>query len=134
MDIAPSLYQLARAARAAARPVARAAAEVRSAAIRSMADGLERHRERIAAANREDVSQGQANGLSGAMCDRLDLQGARLTGLAKAIREIAAQPDPVGATTARWSRPNGLEVTKVRLPLGVILMIYEARPNVTMDA
>ncbi|HET6343616.1 MAG TPA: glutamate-5-semialdehyde dehydrogenase, partial [Myxococcota bacterium] len=127
-------YQLARASRAAARPVARAAAEVRSAAIRAMADGLTRHAERIAAANAADMARARADGLSAPLVDRLDLQGSRLAALVAAVREIAAQPDPVGQITTQWTRPNGLEVKKVRLPLGVVLMIYEARPNVTLDA
>jgi glutamate-5-semialdehyde dehydrogenase len=134
MDIEHSLYQLARASRAAARPVARAAAEVRSAAIGAMADGLERHASRIATANAADMERARADGLSAPLVDRLDLQGPRLAGLVAAVREIAAQPDPVGQTTAQWTRPNGLEIKKVRLPLGVVLMIYEARPNVTLDA
>ncbi|RDS84836.1 glutamate-5-semialdehyde dehydrogenase [Dyella monticola] len=102
--------------------------------LHDMADALEAQRETILTANARDLQQAAAKGLQGAMLDRLRLDASRLTGMAVAVREIAALPDPVGLVTRRETRPNGLEVERVRIPLGVIAMIYEARPNVTADA
>ena len=128
------LHPLAQAARSACRPLARAPAAARSKAIAAMADHLEERTSEVLAANAQDVAAAQQRGMAAAMRDRLTLDAQGLAKLASALREIAAQADPVGATTRRWTRPNGLEVRRVRLPLGVILMIYESRPNVTCDA
>jgi len=128
------LRALARAAKDAARAMARAPAAQRAAAIRAIAEGLSARRADVLSANRLDVEAARAAGLSETLTDRLSLTHARVDALQGALLEIAAQPDPVGATTREWSRPNGLRVRRVRLPLGVILMIYEARPNVTLDA
>ncbi len=108
--------------------------ETRTAALAALADVLGARQGEVLAANHEDVERARAAGTSGAMLDRLTLTPARLQALVTAVREVAALPDPVGQTTRTWRRPNGLEVARVRLPLGVILMIYEARPNVTIDA
>jgi glutamate-5-semialdehyde dehydrogenase len=102
--------------------------------LHDMAAALEAQRDAILAANARDLQQAAAKGVQGAMLDRLRLDESRLAGVAGAVREIAALPDPVGLITRRETRPNGLEVERVRIPLGVIAMIYEARPNVTADA
>ncbi|GLQ90317.1 glutamate-5-semialdehyde dehydrogenase [Dyella flagellata] len=102
--------------------------------LHDMASALENQRDAILAANARDLQHATAKGIQGAMLDRLRLDGARITGIANAVREIAALPDPVGLVTRRDTRPNGLEIERVRIPLGVIAMIYEARPNVTADA
>ena len=102
--------------------------------LRDMADALEAERGTILAANARDAQQATGKGIQGAMLDRLKLDESRIAGIADAVREIAALPDPVGLVTRRDKRPNGLEVERVRIPLGVIAMIYEARPNVTADA
>ncbi|WP_233841418.1 glutamate-5-semialdehyde dehydrogenase [Dyella sp. 2HG41-7] len=102
--------------------------------LHDMASALETHRDEILAANARDLQQAAAKGVQGAMLDRLRLDESRVAGIANAVREIAALPDPVGLVTRRETRPNGLEVERVRIPLGVIAMIYEARPNVTADA
>jgi glutamate-5-semialdehyde dehydrogenase len=125
---------VAEAARAAARIVAKSPASARTRALSSIADGIDRAASAIIAANARDISAAQASGLSMAMIDRLRLDDARIAGLARAIREIAAAPDLVGRVERTETRPNGLEIQRVRIPLGVIAMIYEARPNVTTDA
>jgi glutamate-5-semialdehyde dehydrogenase len=102
--------------------------------LHDMADALEAQREAILAGNTRDLQQANAKGIQGAMLDRLKLDESRIASIANAVREIAALPDPVGQVTRRDTRPNGLEVERVRIPLGVIAMIYEARPNVTADA
>ncbi|GAB2584635.1 glutamate-5-semialdehyde dehydrogenase [Dyella jejuensis] len=102
--------------------------------LRDMATALEEGRDAILAANRRDVQQAAAKGVQGAMLDRLRLDDTRVIGMAGAVREVAALPDPVGLVTRRETRPNGLDIERVRIPLGVIAMIYEARPNVTADA
>jgi glutamate-5-semialdehyde dehydrogenase len=102
--------------------------------LHDMADALEAQSESVLAANARDVQQATAKGIQGAMLDRLKLDASRIIGIANAVREIAALPDPVGLVTRHETRPNGLEVERVRIPLGVIAMIYEARPNVTADA
>jgi len=123
---------VAEAARAAARIVAKATAAQRTAALTAIADAIDRHTPAILAANARDMAQ--ATALAPAMLDRLRLDAARVTALARAVREIAAAPDLVGRVEKTETRPNGLEVQRVRIPLGVIAMIYEARPNVTTDA
>jgi len=122
------------AARSASRLIARASAEQRNAALLAIADAITAQTPAILAANADDVAAGRAAGLSAAMIDRLQLDDKRVAGLARAVRDIAAAPELLGAVTHREVRPNGLEVTRVRIPLGVIAMIYEARPNVTTDA
>lgn len=121
-------------ARAAARPLANAPTAQRNRVLARLADLLERDVEAIVRANADDLARAQAGGLAAAMIDRLLLDAKRVAGVAKAVRDIAALPDPVGEETERWTRPNGMLVRRVRLPLGVILIIYEARPNVTVDA
>ena len=106
----------------------------KAALLRDMAAALESRCTDILAANAQDMAQAAAKGVQGAMLDRLRLDAARVAGIAAALREVAELPDPVGQVTRRETRPNGLTVERVRIPLGVIAMIYEARPNVTADA
>ena len=128
--------ELADRARAAAREVAAARPEQRTRAIELLVEKVRDPslRARLLAANREDVEAARAAGQSAAWLDRLALDEKRLDGLASALREIAAQADPIGELVEGYSRPNGLRVERIRAPLGSILMIYEARPNVTADA
>ena len=106
----------------------------RSELLQSMADALEADAGSILAANARDLQAARDKGVGSAMLDRLALNPERLRGVADALREVAALPDPVGEVTRDYDRPNGIRVQKVRVPLGVIAMIYEARPNVTADA
>ena len=125
---------VAEAARAAARIVAKAPAETRRTALRAIASAIEDARPEILAANGEDVRAGTEGGLSVALIDRLSLDDARLTGLSRAVREVADAPELLGRVERAETRPNGLAIERVRIPLGVVAMIYEARPNVTTDA
>lgn len=121
-------------ARAAARVIARTGSARRTAAIRAMADALEANVPAILTANQRDLATADAKGISGAFRDRLVLSEARVAKMAKGLREVAAQTDPVGEVTGEIIRPNGLRVARMRIPLGVIGFIYESRPNVTADA
>lgn len=125
---------LAQACRDAAPAIAALDAAAKAALLRDMAAALEVRRADILAANARDMRQAADRGVQGAMLDRLRLDEARVAGIAAALREVAALPDPVGTVTRRETRPNGLVVERVRIPLGVVAMIYEARPNVTADA
>ena len=125
---------LALACRDAAQTMFALDSETKRKLLRDMAAALEAKCETILAANARDLQQAAAKGVQGAMLDRLRLDAARVTGIANAVREIAALPDPVGLVTRQEIRPNGLKIERVRIPLGVIAMIYEARPNVTADA
>jgi glutamate-5-semialdehyde dehydrogenase len=118
-------------ARAAATTLALLSSEQKNAMLRAMADAIASHAKSILAANRKDV---ESSGLEGAMLDRLLLTAERIGDLARGVREVAALPDPVGETLAEWTRPNGLHIRKLRVPLGVVGIIYESRPNVTVDA
>ena len=128
MTIREHLHALGWEARVAAGRLREAPAEQRTQAIRAMADHIRRRSDEILAANARDVADATA------MVDRLLLNPGRLEAMASAIEEIAAIPDPVGEVTERWTRPNGLDISRVRTPIGVIGMIYESRPNVTADA
>ncbi|HEX7489235.1 MAG TPA: glutamate-5-semialdehyde dehydrogenase [Anaeromyxobacteraceae bacterium] len=125
---------LACAARDAARELSRAPTAQKDEALRAAADALGKRSRAILAANKADVAAAKKAGQNAAFLDRLALDAGRLDGIARALGEVAALPDPVGEVTASWRRPNGLRVKKVRIPLGVVLMVYEARPNVTIDA
>lgn len=128
------MRQLAERSRDAARALAKLDTDAKNALLRAMADGIERAADRIKAANAKDLASGNAAGLSAAMLERLALPDKRIAEMAKSIREVAALPDPVGKTISEWTRPNGMRIQKVRVPIGVILIIYESRPNVTADA
>ncbi|MBP7366743.1 MAG: glutamate-5-semialdehyde dehydrogenase [Pseudoxanthomonas sp.] len=120
--------------RTAAQALAQLDTAAKDALLRAMADALDQDAEAILAANARDLEAARANGTTGAMLDRLALDGTRLSSIANALREVAALPDPVGQVTRSEVRPNGIRVERIRVPLGVIAMIYEARPNVTADA
>ena len=125
---------LGRSARAAAQTLRLASGEARNAAITAMANEIRRSCAAIETANKVDMAAGKAKGLSPAMLDRLALNAKRINAIADGLDAIAALPDPVGAIEERWEQPNGLKFSKVRVPIGVIGMIYESRPNVTADA
>ena len=119
---------------AASRQLVVLGASRKNAVLQAMADEIEACRDAIAKANRRDVEDGQDAGLSAALLDRLTLTPARLNDMVKGIRTVAGLKDPVGARISRWIRPNGLEIVKRRVPIGVIAIIYESRPNVTADS
>jgi glutamate-5-semialdehyde dehydrogenase len=121
-------------ARAAFEAVRVASAARRTAALYAMADALERNSATILAASAADVARAHEGGMADAMLDRLSLNPGRVAAMAGAVREIAGQADPVGAEDARWARPSGLDIARVRVPIGVLAVIYESRPNVTADA
>ncbi|MEO5336400.1 MAG: glutamate-5-semialdehyde dehydrogenase [Magnetospirillum sp. WYHS-4] len=133
-DIPAIMRGLGEAARTAARQLGLASSARKDAALRAMADGMRARRDAILAANAKDLADGEAKGLTKALLDRLMLNEARIEAMAKGLEDIAALPDPVGQEMARWTRPNGLDIARVRVPLGVIGVIYESRPNVTADA
>ncbi|MFT4028056.1 MAG: glutamate-5-semialdehyde dehydrogenase [Novosphingobium sp.] len=126
--------RLAQAGRAAQRELARLGSPQKAAALRAAAAALRAAEPEILAANARDVAAGEANGLTGAMLDRLRLDSARLGGIADAVEQVAGLPDPVGETIDSSERPNGLALSRVRVPIGLIGIIYESRPNVTADA
>ena len=130
----PALDQLAGRVQAAARLVARAPSSVRDDALRLAADLLEEETPALLAANRDDLADAEAAGMPEAAQDRLRLSEDRVRAMAGGLRKVAALPDPVGEVVEGWVRPNGLRVTRVRVPLGVVGVIYENRPNVTSDA
>ena len=121
-------------ARAAAAVLATATAERKHAALIGAAEALNRHRAEILEANRIDLEAGRARGMTAAFLDRLQLNDKRIDGIVDGLRSIAELPDPVGTVMAEWTRPNGLVISRVRTPLGVIGVIFESRPNVTADA
>jgi glutamate-5-semialdehyde dehydrogenase len=133
-DLAGRMRALAADARRAAQALARASTETKDRAIRGAAEALRTRQAGILEANARDLAAARDAGANAAFLDRLALDAKRLDGIARAILEVAALPDPVGRVTASWTRPNGLAVKKVRIPLGVVLMVYEARPNVTAEA
>jgi glutamate-5-semialdehyde dehydrogenase len=134
LERAELVRSVAVAARAAARIVARAPEQQRTRALIAIAQAIEAHRAAILAANARDVAAAELAGLTAAMVDRLRLDDKRITGLATAVADIAAAPQVLGKVERTETRPNGLEIQRVRIPLGVIAMIYESRPNVTTDA
>ncbi len=133
-DLKSQILDYGRRARAASRQLARLDAATKNAGLLAMADEILAAKDEILAANARDVEQGTANGLSKPMLERLTLDEKKLAAMAQGIREVAALPDPVGETIREWTRPNGLRITKVRVPIGVVGIIYESRPNVTSDA
>jgi glutamate-5-semialdehyde dehydrogenase len=129
-----SVAELCLAARDAARVLAQADAALKDRALHALADALEARTPEILEANARDLEAGRESGLPDALMDRLALDGARIGAMAAGVREIAALPDPVGEVIDGHRLPNGLDVRKVRVPLGVVAIVYEARPNVTIDA
>jgi glutamate-5-semialdehyde dehydrogenase len=134
MDITKQIQKIAHEARAASIQVARLSSSVKDRALEQMAAGLVAKKEFLLAENRKDLEQAKKEGLSKAMLDRLALTEEGIAAIAQGLREIAQLPDPVGEVVKMWRRPNGLVVGKMRIPLGVIGVIYESRPNVTADA
>ena len=133
-DTAALMAEIGRKARAASRPLAIAPTGQKNAALAAMADAILRNEKVILDANAIDVANGEEAKLSPAMMDRLKLDPARIKAMADGVREIAALADPIGEVIAAWQRPNGLNIERVRTPLGVVGVIYESRPNVTADA
>jgi glutamate-5-semialdehyde dehydrogenase len=134
IDVRELVETRARAAREAARALGLAGARVKSDALLAMARGLEEKAPAVLDANRADLERARGQGHPRAFLDRLTLTDTRIEGMVAGIRQVAALPDPVGETVRGWRRPNGIEIAKVRVPLGVIGFIYESRPNVTADA
>ena len=132
--MAKTMAEIGRNARLAARALALASGQQKDRALDLMAAAVRAQKARILAANAEDVSDARAAGLTGAVLDRLALDDARVEAIAAAIEAVRALKDPVGTVTESWTRPNGMTIERVRVPLGVIGIIYESRPNVTADA
>ena len=127
------VLDICRAARAAATDLATSPGSVRDAALVAMATALEDRASELVSANGVDVERARAQGTSTTLIDRLTLTEKRIAGMAGGLRAVAAQPDPIGEVVEGWRRPNGLTIQRVRVPLGVVAVIYEARPNVTAD-
>ena len=134
MDIKAYMQDMGRAARLASRAVARADSKAKNLALTVMAQAIQRDAAKLLAANAEDMAAARAAGLDEALLDRLELNEKSVAGMAEGLLQIAALPDPVGEITDLKYRPSGIQVGKMRVPLGVIGIIYEARPNVTADA
>ena len=133
-DLAATIRSMGQAARQAARALSTADTGAKNRALITAAAEIRRRTADILKANAEDVRLARDNGQTAAFLDRVTLDAKRVDGIAKGLEDVAAQPDPVGAATESWDRPNGLNISRVRVPLGVIGIIYEARPNVTADA
>jgi glutamate-5-semialdehyde dehydrogenase len=134
MSSPATIIGLCQAAREAARIVARASTETKDRCLRGAGQRLRTNAARILEANRTDVQRARDAALSPALLERLTLSESRIEAMADGLDEVARLPDPVGETIAQWRRPNGLEISQVRIPLGVVGIIYESRPNVTADA
>jgi glutamate-5-semialdehyde dehydrogenase len=133
-DIAACMAEIGRQARLAARALALAPAAQKDRALERMAAAVREQVSRILAANAEDIAEARGSGMTGAFLDRLSLDAARVEAIAAAIDAVRALKDPVGIVTESWTRPNGMSIERVRVPLGVIGIVYESRPNVTADA
>lgn len=134
MELQSAILDMGRRARAAAHQLVKLSSDQKNRILVAMAEQLLADEATILAANARDLERAQVNGLSAAMMDRLRLNPKRLADIAQALREVAELPDPVGEVLADWKRPNGLRIRKVRVPIGVIGIIFESRPNVTADA
>ncbi len=134
MDLRQQILDFGKRARGASRTLARLKAEGKSAILHSMADEILARRAEILAANQKDLEKAKESGLAGAMLERLTLNPARLDAMADGIRRVVKLPDPVGQILREWTQPNGIRISKIRVPIGVIGIIYESRPNVTSDA
>jgi len=129
-----TIDEIGKRARAAAAALALVDADTKDRALNAMADALVEHAGEILKANEEDLARARADGVAGALIDRLTLNAKRIEGMAQGLRDLTSLPDPVGEVVSTWARPNGLQIERVRVPLGVVGIIYEARPNVTVDA
>jgi glutamate-5-semialdehyde dehydrogenase len=134
MMLSDEMAQLARQAKAASRQLALLTTSQKNACLLAMADALDQNRVEIQKANAEDMETAAQSGLSNAMLDRLKLDDRRIAAMSKGLREVAALPDPVGRILDDRTRPNGLRLQKISTPIGVVVIIYESRPNVTADA
>lgn len=134
MDIQTVMMDMGRAARAAARVVAASTVEQRNDALLQIRAAIAADRDAILAANEQDLEEGRKNGLEAALLDRLALTPAQLDVLQEGLSQVAALPDPIGAVSDMQRMPSGIDVGTMRVPLGVIGMIYESRPNVTIEA
>ncbi len=134
MDIAAYMADVGRQAREAATAVARSTTAVRNQALLATAEALDASRNELAAANARDLEHGRSSGLDDAMLDRLELTPARIDAMIEGLRQVASLPDPIGEMTDMTYRPSGIQVGRMRVPLGVIGIIYESRPNVTVEA
>jgi len=133
-DIAATMRAIGAAARDAAGMLALATPAAKNLTLLAAAAAIRAHGAAILEANGRDMAAAQARSLTAALLDRLKLDASRVEAMARGLEEVAAQPDPVGTVLAEWTRPNGLVISRVRVPLGVIGIIYESRPNVTADA
>jgi glutamate-5-semialdehyde dehydrogenase len=129
-----AVLDICAAAKAAAPALARASTAQKDAALEAMAAALDRSHDAIVEANGRDLDAARAEGVSTALLDRLTLTPERVTKVAQGLRDLVALTDPVGEVVRGWRRPNGLEIRQVRVPLGVVAIVYEGRPNVTVDA
>ena len=134
VDIKQYMMQLGQQARAASRVLARAHTSQKNAALLGIAEAIEQQRDALLNANQQDLEAGRVKGLDDALLDRLELNDERIAAMAEGVRQIVALPDPVGAITDMRYMPSGIQVGKMRVPLGVVGIIYESRPNVTIDA
>jgi glutamate-5-semialdehyde dehydrogenase len=133
-DVASTVQKIGQQAKMAALKLAAISSDIKNKALHQMSDDLEDQEDQIIAENEKDMAQARIDGLSSAMLDRLKLDTKRIASMAKGIRDVAALPDPTGEIIKEWNRPNGLQIQKVRVPLGVVGIIYESRPNVTADS
>ena len=134
MTVEKEIIKMAKAARTASTKIARCSSNKKNDVLLGIADKIEEKSSNIKQANQKDLSRAKEMGLSDAMIDRLTVSDATIKSMANGLREVARLNDPVGSTTRAWIRPNGLEVSRIRIPLGVIGIIYESRPNVTIDS
>ncbi|HYA13073.1 MAG TPA: glutamate-5-semialdehyde dehydrogenase [Syntrophales bacterium] len=134
MDVRTQILEIAKKARSAATALARISSDEKNRALLDMAEELTRRTGLLIKENAKDIKKAKQEGLSASMMERLTLKKSTIDDIAKGLREVAALPDPVGKVTSMWRRPNGLLVGRMRIPLGVIGIIYESRPNVTVDA
>lgn len=134
MNVKEQILKIGADAKAASRSLAKLSTRKKNAILEAMADELDAQRAIIQQENEKDLAAGKQAGLSSAMLDRLELPDARIDGMIKGLRDVAVLNDPVGSEISTWNRPNGLEIRKVRVPIGVIGIIFESRPNVTCDA
>ncbi len=134
MSIESTIMEMAKSARLASKKIATCSSDTKNAALSAIAEKIEEKASYIKRENQKDLDLARERGLSNAMIDRLTVSDTTIKSMAEGLREVMLLPDPVGATGASWKRPNGLTVSKMRIPLGVIGIIYESRPNVTIDA
>jgi glutamate-5-semialdehyde dehydrogenase len=133
-DVADLLHEIGQRAKNAARSLALAPSARKDAALTAMAAAIRGHQREIMAANQKDLAEATASGANAAFLDRLALDDKRIAAMAEGVEVVRALPDPIGIVTERWTRPNGMIIERVRVPLGVVGIIYESRPNVTADA